>query len=209
MDTNDCQRELEDAAVRASNSKAHRTTILSVLEDASEVVLRAAERCEDEVAEHAHIIRCLRASRGGTSGTSQTARTQLRHHRLKAMALEDAHLTLTQAIYNKEDKLKPLLRDVLDKLLELEIHRANLARCEEAIEQRAKEKAAEESGVLVQASRVVASLARRGVQEGHWSTVSAASIEKIRALIMEDNAAAGLGSPDKPREDWKPVRGGK
>lgn len=108
MDTNDCQRELEDAAVRASNSKAHRTTILSVLEDASEVVLRAAERCEDEVAEHAHIIRCLRASRGGTSGTSQTARTQLRHHRLKAMALEDAHLTLTQAIYNKEDKLKPL-----------------------------------------------------------------------------------------------------
>ena len=209
MDTNDSQRELEDAAVRASNSNADRTTIQPVLEDASEVVLRAAERCEDEVAAIAHKIRCLRASRGGTSGTSQTARTQLRHHRLKAMALEDAHHTLTEAICKKEDKLKPLLRDALYKLLDLEIHRANLARCEEAIEQRAKEKAAEESGVLVQARRVVASLARRGVQEGHWSTVSAASIEKMRVLIMEDNAAAGFGSADNPREDWKPVRGGK
>jgi len=209
MDTNDCQRELDAAAVRASNTDPKGTANLPVLADVSEAVLRAAEQCEGEVAAAAYFIRCQRAARGGTSGTSQTAAVHLAHHRLKSVPLDDAYRALQETIYRAEEALRAPMRETLDKLLKLEIHRANLARCEAAIEQRARDKTADRTGVLSQARRVVESLGRLGVMEGHWSTISTATIREFHALIMADNAAAGVGSPDAPRKDWKRVNGAR
>lgn len=214
MDKNDSQRELTIAAVRAENARMAlgepnagyldtEEAPLPMMADVSEIVMRAAAVCEGEAAQVVHAIRCLRAARGGTSGASQTAATHLAHHRLKSVPLADAKRALEESIFRTEDGLKPLLHSVVERLLTLEIHQANLRRCEEAIERRAQDKGASGAGVLPQARRVVDSLGRMGVMEGHWSTVSRTTIEKMFALIMADNVAAGVGSPDQPRMDWK------
>lgn len=174
---------------------------------ASEIVLRVAEECEDSVAQIAHAIRCLRAARGGTSGTSQTAANHLAHPRLKSVPLEDAHMSLQEAVARCEGAVKAAVGTALQSILELEIQRANLRRCEIAVERRARSKAADQTGVLVQARRVVTKLNRMGIAEGHWSTVSSRTIEKFAAMMMADNVAAEVGSPDSPRMDWKRGKG--
>lgn len=176
---------------------------LPFMESVAEAVLRVAERCEDSVAQIAYSIRCLQAARGGTSGTSQTAASHLAHHRLKSVPLATAHRTLLEAVARSEETAAAAVGTAAERMLELEIHRANLRRCEAAIEERARDKVESKSGVLAQARRVVAKLGRLGVLEGHWSTVTSATAEKMAAMILADNAAAGLGLPDNPRKDWK------
>ena len=185
--------------------QAGETPAFPAIDGASEIVMRAAEECEDSVAQIAHAIRCLRAARGGTSGTSQTAANHLAHPRLKSVPLEDAYMSLQEAVARCEGKVKVEVRTALQSILELEIQRASLRRCEVAMERRARSKAADKSGVLAQARRVVAKLNRLGIAEGHWSTVSPRTIEKFAAMIKADNIAADVGSPDSPRMDWKRV----
>lgn len=214
MEIKNDQRELANAAACSAETTTERSPLalesdttadLAMMAGVSEVLLAAAEQCDEDVAKIAHDIRCLRAARGGTGGTSQTAANHLAHHRLKSVPLADARRSLLEAVFKTQDALKPLLIVTAKKLLELEIHRANLQRCDAAIERDAEEKAASKAGVLTQARHVVTKLARRGVLEGHWSTIRPETIDKIADLIMADNVAAGVGSPDHPREDWKRV----
>lgn len=176
---------------------------LPFMEGVAERVLRIAEQSEASVAQIAHSIRCLRAARGGTSGTSQTAASHLAHHRLKSVPLADAHRALLEAVARSEEAVAAAVGTAAERMLELEIHRANFRRCKAAMEERAQDKVASKTGVLKQAREVVAKLGRLGVLEGHWSTVTSSTAEKIAAMILADNAAAGLGSPDNPRMDWK------
>lgn len=179
----------------------------SPIERASEILLRVAEECEGSVAQIAHEIRCLRAARGRNSGTSQTAAAHLAHPRLKSVPLEVAHSSLQEAVARCEGAAKVTVGKALQSLLELEVQRASLRRCEIAIERQAQSKAADKSGVLAQARQVVAKLNRLGIAEGHWSTVSRRTIEEFAAMMKADNVAAGVGSPDSPRMDWKRDKG--
>lgn len=192
---------------KALGGRAGAAPAFSAFGDASEIVLRVAEECEDSVAQIAHAIRCLRAARGGSSGTSQTAANHLVHPRLKSVPLEDAHLALTEAVARCEGAMKVAVGDAVQSILEFELQCANLRRCEIAVERRTQSKAADKTGVLVQARRVVAKLNRLGIAEGHWSTVNSQTIEKFAAMMMADNIAAEVGSPDSPRMDWKRDKG--
>ncbi|AOR76445.1 hypothetical protein [Novosphingobium resinovorum] len=172
--------------------------------EASAILLRAAERCGEDLAQTAHDVRCLQAARGGNGATSQTAALHLAHHRLKAVDLQKAHGMIEKNIAQTEAALAPLVAQALEKMLDLEVYRADLERCEIALERRENNRSVyNEFRILEQARSVVGRLARLGVQEGHWSTVTRRTLEKIAAMILADNEAAGFGSPDNPRMDWK------
>jgi hypothetical protein len=211
------QRELVNPGMRheragLEDSSGHKRagddpSDLPFMAKASELVLGLAEECEESVAGIAHDIRCLRAARGGTGGTSQTAAAHLAHPRLKSTPLEDAYTSLQEGVARSEEVATEAVAIAVKRILELEIQRASLRRCELAVAQRRESKIADQSGVLAQARRVVAQLSRLGVAEGHWSTVSRPTIEKIFALIMADNIAAEVGSPSNPKMDWKRNQG--
>ena len=120
------------------------------------------------------------------------------------MPLKVARRSLSTALARAEAALAALLAQVLKKQLEVEIYRADLLRCEAAIErQRENRKVYKEFKILPIARGVIARLARRGIMESHWSTVRRETLDKIADLLLADNAAAGVGSPDNPRTDWK------
>lgn len=190
----------QDGADLNTNGSATLATLLAL----SEIARKIGERCGGVLAEMSHDIRCLRAARGGTSGTSQTAAAHLAHHDLKSVPLEDAHLAKSVALARAEAELASLLTQTLEKQLEVEIYRNDLSRCEAAMERQKERRAVyKEFRVLAQARSVVARLADHGIMEGHWSTVTHQTLNRIADLLREDNVAAGVGSPDNPRMDWK------
>jgi hypothetical protein len=170
------------------------------LNELGEWVMALAERCGGNVAAMARKIACLRAARGGTSDTSQTALTCLRHPRIKAVTLANEHRSILKHLADAQEELQPLLVATISKVLEIDLYTADLLRWEEA---QARKKAADalhkESGILPEARASVAMLARLGILEGHWSTMTRATAEKVAALLLADNAAAGFGSPDDPQ----------
>lgn len=173
---------------------------VAVMEDLGDLVLTVAQRCEDKVAATAHRVACLRAARGGTSGSSQTAGTCLAHPRTKAVSLANEHRSILAHLADAQEELATLMVATIGKILEVDLYKADLVRCEAAqARKRREDEERKLSGLWPEARAIVATLARLGVREGHWSTLTRATEEKIAALILADNMAAGVGSPDDPR----------
>ena len=199
----------EYRAIPQEAGRVHLNTDGSVtmtsLDELSTWVLDLAATCGDEVAEKARYVRQLRAARGGPSNTSQTAGRFLAHPRLKSVTLTNDHRALLQRAAKAQEALRPLLVAAIGKMLELELHLADLQRCEDAIEgKRIGDIEQSDTGIWPEARTVVSRLARAGVREGHWSTVTPATEDRIAKLILTDNLLAGVGSPDDPQMtvDW-------
>jgi hypothetical protein len=122
------------------------------------------------------------------------------HPRTKAVTLANEHRSILKHLTDAQEELGPLLVAAIGKVLEIDFYKADLARCEEAqARKRAEDAEYDASKIWPEARAAVAHLGRLGVREGHWSTLTRATAEKIAALILADNAAAGVGSPDDPQ----------
>lgn len=173
---------------------------MKALDELSTWVLDIAATCGSEVAEKARYVRQLRAARGGTSNTSQTAGRFLAHPRLKSVTLTNDHRALLQRAAKAQEALRPLLVAAIGKMLELELYLADIKRCEDAIEGKSiGDIEQSDTGIWPEARSVVSRLGRAGVREGHWSTVTRATEDRIAQLILTDNLLAGVGSPDDPQ----------
>ena len=173
---------------------------MASLEELSTWVLDVAATCGSEVAEKARYVRQLRAARGGESNTSQTAGRFLAHPRLKSVTLTNDHRALLERVAKAQEALRPLMLAAIRKMLELELHLADLRRCEDAIEgKRLRDMEQSDTCICPEARSVVSRLGRAGVREGHWSTVTRATEDQIAQLILTDNLLAGVGSPDDPQ----------
>ncbi|MFK3889201.1 hypothetical protein [Sphingomonas sp. NPDC079357] len=173
---------------------------MEALDELSTWVLGIAATCGSEVAEKARYVRQLRAAKGGTSNTSQTAGRFLAHPRLKSVTLTNDHRALLERVAKAQEALRPLMVAAISKMLELELHLADLRRCEDAIEgKRLRDMEQSYTCIWPEARSVVSRLGRAGVREGHWSTVTRATEDQIAQLILTDNLLAGVGSPDDPQ----------
>lgn len=173
---------------------------MEALDELSTWVLDIAATCGSEVAGKARYVRQLRAARGGTSNTSQTAGRFLAHPRLKSVTLTNDHRALLERVAKAQEALRPLMVAAISKMLELELHLADLRRCEDAIEgKRLRDMEQSDTCIWPEARSVVSRLGRAGVREGHWSTVTRATEDQIAQLILTDNLLAGVGSPDDPQ----------
>ena len=180
--------------------KSDGSVTIAAIDEASDWILEVAMTCENEVAAKAHRVRCLRAARGGTSNTSQTAARFLAHPRLKSVLLANEHRALLHCAAKAQEALRPLMVEVINKMLQVELYLADVQRCEDAIAgKHLREIAQKETGLWPEARCVVSRLAAAGIQEGHWSTITRATEQRIIALLQADNASAGVGSPDDPQ----------
>ena len=197
-------REGDDAAATncdgSTTLNADGSVAIESIAEGSDWVLSLARRCGENVAAMAHRVACLRAARGGTSNLSQTAGKCLQHPRTKAVTLANEHRSIVKHLADAEEELAPLLVAAIGKVLEIDLYKADLLRCDEALARKRTEDADQRaSGIWPEARAAVALLARLGIREGHWSTLTRATAERIAALILADNASAGVGSPDDPR----------
>lgn len=194
----DCEVPIvPDAAI---SLHADGSVTIGALAEVGDLVQAIACRCNERVAAMAHRIACLRAARGGTSDTSQTAGKCLKHPRTKAVALTNEHRSILKALADAQEELGPLLVATLGKMLEVDFYKADLLRCEDAKARKDAEDAEYKlTGMMPEARAAVATLGRLGIREGHWSTMTRPTAEKIAALILADNAEADVGSPDDPR----------
>lgn len=188
--------------------EADGSVAVAALEEGVEWLLALAEQANTKVAKSAHRAGCLRAARGGSSHVSHNSRRNLVHPRMKAGILDNDHFALLTRIADTQEELAPLLVASVEKVLELDLYKADLQRCEDAMQRQRQDRAEIKlSGIYPEAREVVARLAVRGIREGHWSTVTSGTIEKIAALILADSAEAGFGSPDNPKVE--PMRARK
>lgn len=186
-----------DVAARGSASGAP-----SLLDDVNGWILQVVGMQDTAVARRARHVATLRASRGGKTHVGHNARRDLAHPRLKSVLLEDDHRSILSYIATGEEELARLSVSVLDKMLALESLRVDLMRCEEALDKRAAEEAEYElAKIYPEARAVVGRLAALGIREGHWSTLTDATIRRVAHLIMAATDAAGVGSPDDPQID--------
>jgi len=197
-------RENDDAAATGRddsiNLNADGSVTIASIAEGSDWVLSLARRCGKNVASMAHRVASLRAARGGISNMSLTAGKCLQHPRTKAVTLANEHRSIVKHLADAQEELGPLLVVAIGKVLEIDLYKADLLRCEEALARKRTEDAEQRaSGLWPEARAAVALLARLGVREGHWSTLTQATAERIAALILADNASAGVGSPDEPR----------
>jgi hypothetical protein len=195
----DCpdQKTVHAGHVRLNNDGS---VTMPMMEEGTDWMLDIANQCSAKVAAMVERIRCLRAARGGVSNTSQTAGKFLANPRIKSVTLKNSHRSILKKVADTEEELQPMLVATISKTLELELYKADLQRFEDAIEGKRLEDADQELiKIWPEARAVVTRLAWMGVLEGHWSTVSLTTLDKIKALIFADNAAAGAGSPDDPR----------
>lgn len=170
------------------------------MQEVTDWFLDISMRCKGKVADMTNRIRCLRAARGGTSNASQTAGKFLAHPRIKSVTLTNDHRSILKTIAEAEEEPRPMMTATIEKILELELYKADLERCEDAIEgKRLEDEDQTLTAIWPEARAVVTLLSRMGVREGHWSTLSRATTEKIAGLIFADNTAANAGSPIDPR----------